>query len=163
MISKHGPLYIVFFILYTVSFAQDTVFTIQSFKPENIKDGQVILHLSDAFKQFASEAGMIYPVAADGEGDGYNHRMSFSPRWRMRFESPKSFFYSLVRFSLDYRNDKYGGSHVKDDAIPEQPINSFEDYRSQYHEKAGSIFATLIGGRYLVKKWGVLGRSNSIK
>lgn len=95
--------------------AQDSTFSIQSFQPQNIKDGQIRLKL-DGYNYGNSGKTETAATPEEDENDSHNiFRYNFSTSPWFKYESPQSFYYLNPRISFRHylrKNDDYSQKGV---------------------------------------------------
>ena len=142
-------------------FAQDSTFTIQSFKPQNIKDAQILIEI-DTYNYGDSDNEKPINTQTENVDDtdfslSYNFRMNSL----FKYVSPKSFFYVNPSIYLDQQIRDYKDEYS---SVKLYPDLDYSPYNSRFSETNSGLYSCSIsssGGYYFWERLGITGELNA--
>ena len=118
-------------------FAQDSTFTIQSFQPQNIKDGQIKLRLH-GYNRGSSDKTQTAATPSEDENGSLDRQYSFRTSSWLKYESPKSFYYLNPNIYYWQNSLKRNNKSSSAKLYPKLDYSPFEEstdnYQSNYFD-----------------------------
>lgn len=152
--------YYLLLMIMNVVFSQDSVFTIQSFKPENIKEGLISLRLSNYFRNSSNEYNRLSEPREESDNSSIANSLNTSMDWDYKYESKKIFLYSNFSPSIRYSKNSYdddSNSAFEKSGETLQLLSNTNGERNYMDLRFDYEF---IGSRYFFKTLGIMGVSD---
>lgn len=141
-------------------FAQDSTFTIKSFQPQNIKDGQILLELNGYNRGSSDNAQTAATPSEDENGSSDRFQYSFRTSPWLKYESPKSFYYLNQNIYYRQNSSKSNNNSSSAKLYPQLDYSPFEESTSNNQSNYFDGEISVSGGHYFVDKLGCGGQIN---
>lgn len=139
-------------------FAQDSTFSIQSFQPQNIKDGQMYLKLTGSDHGYSDKIQTI-ALPVENKNDSYNRFGYFFNIYPwLKYESPESFYYLKPQIYFGQFFNKSNSNSSSEKLYPQLDYSPFTERTSNTQSNSFDSAINISGGHYFIDKLGIGGQ-----